>query len=266
MNIKVEKVNGVVLIRLNRPQALNALNKQLMKELVATLKEYDTQPEIGCFIITGSEKAFAAGADIKEMADKSYLDMLHEDYFSGWKALTAIRTPIIAAVSGYALGGGCELAMMCDIIYASDTAQFGQPEINLGVIPAIGGTQRLTKAIGKYKAMEMILTGRFITAEEAEKAGLVAQIFPKEQLIEETLKVATKIATQSKTAIWVAKEAVNRAQEVSLSEGILHERRAFHALFSTQHQKEGMHAFIEKRTADFSIPNQTATHISYTEH
>lgn len=251
MNIKVEKERRVVIITLDRPQALNALNTPLMNELVAVMQQYDKDPEIGCFVVTGSEKAFAAGADIKEMNTKTYLDMFHEDYFAGWEQFTAIRTPKIAAVSGYALGGGCELAMMCDIIYASDSAKFGQPEIKLGVIPGIGGTQRLTKSIGKAKAMDMILTGRMMGAEEAESAGLVAKIFPKETLLEEVKSIADNIASYSKTSVMIAKEAVDRALEMGLREGILYERRVFHALFATEDQKEGMQAFIEKRTPSF---------------
>lgn len=257
MNIKIEQQKRVVLITLNRPKALNALNNQLMEELVSAMREFDSKPEVGCFVITGSEKAFAAGADIKEMADKSYLDMYHEDYFSGWRGFTDIKTPKIAAVSGYALGGGCELAMMCDIIYASDTAVFGQPEIKLGVIPGIGGTQRFTKAIGKYKAMELILTGRFMKADEAYDSGLVTRIFLTNELLEKALAIAQEIASYSKTTVMAAKEAVDRALELSLSEGILFERRTFHALFTTEHQKEGMRAFIEKRLPDFSTTNQT---------
>lgn len=256
MNIKIEKKDKVVILTLDRPKALNALNSSLMNDLVTTLQKYDSEPEIGCFIIKGSDKVFAAGADIKEMVNKSYLDMYDEDYFSGWEAFTKIRTPKIAAVSGYALGGGCELAMMCDIIYASETAMFGQPEIKLGVIPAIGGTQRLTRAIGKYKAMELILTGKLINAVEAEKLGLITGVFPKEELLDHALATAKAIATYSTTTVKMAKETIDRALETTLAEGILYERRAFHSLFATLHQKEGMQAFIEKRPANFSTSNE----------
>lgn len=256
MNIKIEQRKRVVIVTLNRPKALNALNSALMLEMISAMQELDKDPDVGCFIITGSEKVFAAGADIKEMENKSYIDMFHEDYFASWEAFTAIRTPKIAVVSGYALGGGCELAMMCDIIYASTTAKFGQPEIKLGVIPGIGGTQRLTKMIGKAKAMDLILTGRFMDAEEAERSGLVARIMPSDILLEESIKTAEIIASYSKTTAMVARETVDRAMELSLREGVLYERRAFHALFATEHQKEGMQAFIEKRAPEFHIPNQ----------
>lgn len=259
MNIKIEQRKRVAIITLDRPKALNALNTALMQETVSVMQKLDKDPEVGCFVITGSEKAFAAGADIKEMKDKSYLDMFHEDYFAGWEAFTSIRTPKIAAVSGYALGGGCELAMMCDIIYASTTAKFGQPEIKLGVIPGIGGTQRLTKMVGKTKAMDLILTGRLMDAEEAERSGLVSRVIPSNKLIEESLQAAELIASYSKTTVMIAKEAVDRATELSLREGVLYERRVFHALFATEHQKEGMQAFVEKRTPDFSKSNQTQT-------
>ena len=251
-NLIIEQIDRVVLIRLNRPQALNALNSDLLFELLAQLKPLDKDPDIGCFVLTGSEKAFAAGADIKEMEQKSYMDMFQEDFFAQWEAFTALRTPKIAAVSGYALGGGCELAMMCDVIFASDDAKFGQPEIKLGVIPGIGGTQRLTKLVGKAKAMDMILTGRMMDAQEAERSGLVARIFPKAQLLEQSLEIAHTIATYGKAATIAAIEAVNRAEELSLKEGLLFERRIFHALFATQDQKEGMRAFIEKRTPAFT--------------
>lgn len=252
MNIKIEQKGRVAILTLNRPKALNALNHALMKEIVSAMQKYDKDPGVGCFLITGSVKSFAAGADIKEMKDKSYLDMFHEDYFAGWEQFTAIRTPKIAAVSGYALGGGCELAMMCDIIYASDTAKFGQPEIKLGVIPGIGGTQRLTKMIGKSKAMDWILSGRMIGAEEAERSGLVARIFPSDELLDKTIEIAEQIASYSKTAVMVAREAVDRAMELGLREGILFERRMFHALFNTKDQKEGMNAFVEKRSPNFN--------------
>lgn len=256
MNIKIEQRKRVVIITLNRPKALNALNSELMQEMVSVMQKLDKDPSVGCFVITGSKKAFAAGADIKEMENKSYMDMFHENYFAAWEAFTAIRTPKIAAVSGYALGGGCELAMMCDIIYASNTAKFGQPEIKLGVIPGIGGTQRLTKMVGKTKAMDLILTGRLMNAEEAERSGLVSRIIPVETLLEESVEAAAVIASYSKTTAMVARETIDRAMELSLREGVLYERRAFHALFATEHQKEGMQAFVEKRKANFSIPNQ----------
>ncbi len=261
MNIKIERKGRVVILTLDRPKALNALNQELMQEIVSVMQEFDKDPEVGCFIITGSVKAFAAGADIKEMKDKSYLEMFHEDYFAGWEQFTAIRTPKIAAVSGYALGGGCELAMMCDIIYASDTAKFGQPEIKLGVIPGIGGTQRLTKMIGKTKAMDWILTGRMIDADEAERSGLVARIFNSEELLEKTIEIAEEVASYSKTTVMVARETVDRAMELGLREGILFERRVFHALFSTNDQKEGMGAFIEKRPPNFNKEQEQFSNI-----
>jgi enoyl-CoA hydratase len=251
MTILVERKDRVVTVRLNRPQVLNALNSEMMHEIVAAMQPLDRDPQVGCFIITGSEKVFAAGADIKELASKSYTDMLHEDFLSGWDAFAALRTPKIAAVAGYALGGGCELAMMCDIIFAADTAKFGQPEIKLGVIPGMGGSQRLTKLVGKVKAMDMILTGRMMGAEEAERAGLVARVIPADKLMEETMAVAETIAGFGKTAAIVAREAVDRALELGLREGILFERRNYHALWATEDQKEGMRAFIEKREPDF---------------
>ena len=251
MNILIERRGRVAIVRLNRPHVLNALNADVMREMVESLRPLDQDPDIGCFIITGSDRAFAAGADIKEMEAKSYMDMFQEDYFAGWDGFTALRTPKIAAVSGYALGGGCELAMMCDMIYAADTAKFGQPEIKLGVIPGIGGSQRLTKLIGKAKAMDMILTGRMMDAEEAEQSGLVARVVPTERLLDETLEAARTIASYGKPAAMVAREAVDRALELSLREGLLFERRTFHALFATQDQKEGMRAFIEKREPAF---------------
>ncbi|PKF78663.1 enoyl-CoA hydratase [Vibrio sp. vnigr-6D03] len=251
MIIQTEQIGRVVLIRLNRPDKLNALNSEVMSAITQTLTEYDQNPDIGCFVITGSERAFAAGADIAEMSDKSYTDMLSTDYFSGWDAFCALRTPKIAAVSGYALGGGCELAMMCDLIYASESALFGQPEIKLGVIPGIGGTQRLPRLVGRAKAMDLILTGRMMDAAEAERAGLVARVMPDEALLEETLAVAKVIASYSKPSVIVGKEAIDRAEQVSLKEGLLFERRVFHSLFSTHDQKEGMRAFLEKRAPSF---------------
>ncbi|WP_299439489.1 enoyl-CoA hydratase [uncultured Aquimarina sp.] len=256
MNITIEHKERVVMLTLNRPKALNALNTETMLELVDVMKTMDKNPEVGCFVITGSEKAFAAGADIKEMENKSYLDMYNEDYFSRWEEFTAIRTPKIAAVSGYALGGGCELAMMCDIIYASENAKFGQPEIKLGVIPGIGGTQRLTKTVGKPKAMELILTGRSISASEAERIGLVSSVFPSPNFIDEVVEIANVIASYSKPSVMLAIESVNRALELGMREGILYERRMFHSLFSTKDQKEGMRAFIEKRTPNFNTQDQ----------
>lgn len=252
MNILVERQDRVVVVKLNRPRALNALNSEMMCEIVAALGPLDRNPDVGCFVITGSEKVFAAGADIKEMAQKSYLDMVYEDFFAGWEAFTALRTPKIAAVAGYALGGGCELAMMCDLIYAADNAQFGQPEIKLGVIPGMGGSQRLTKLVGKAKAMDMILTGRTMDADEAERSGLVARVIPVDQLMEETLAAAHTIAGYGKPAVMAAREAVDRALELSLREGILYERRTFHALFATQDQQEGMQAFVGKRAPVFT--------------
>ncbi len=251
MSILIEKHGRVVVVRLNRPKALNALNSEMMSEMVSAMQMLDRNPDVGCFVITGSEKAFAAGADIKELASKSYMDMFHEDFFVGWDGFTALRTPKIAAVSGYALGGGCELAMMCDLIYAADTAKFGQPEIKLGLIPGMGGSQRLTKLVGKAKAMDMILTGRMMGAEEAERAGLVARVIPADQLMEETLEVAQTIAAYGKTAAIVGREAVERALELSLREGIMFERRTYYALWATEDAQEGMQAFIEKRDPEF---------------
>jgi enoyl-CoA hydratase len=251
MNIIVERLEGVVVVRLNRPKVLNALNSEVMCEIVEALRPLDRDPEVGCFILTGSERAFAAGADIKELESKSYMEMFHEDFFAGWDAFAALRTPKIAAVSGYALGGGCELAMMCDMIFAADSAKFGQPEIKLGLIPGMGGSQRLTKLVGKAKAMDMILTGRMMDAEEAERAGLVARVIPAEKLMEETLTAAKQIAAYGKTAAIVAREAVERALELGLREGILFERRTYYALWATEDAREGMQAFIEKREPMF---------------
>ncbi|MGF1454245.1 MAG: enoyl-CoA hydratase [Alphaproteobacteria bacterium] len=249
--ILIERVGRVAVVRLNRPQALNALNSQVMAEMVGSLRLLDRDPEVGCFVLTGSEKAFAAGADIKEMQPKAYMDMFHEDFFAGWDGFAALRTPRIAAVSGFALGGGCELAMMCDIVIAADTAKFGQPEIKLGVMPGMGGSQRLTKLVGKSKAMDMILTGRMMDAEEAERAGLVARIVPADRLMDEAMEAAQTIAGYGKAATMVAREAVDRALEMGLREGILFERRTFHALFATEDQAEGMAAFVEKRAPAF---------------
>ncbi|MEL6642039.1 MAG: enoyl-CoA hydratase-related protein [Pseudomonadota bacterium] len=248
----VEKVGRVVLVRLNRPKALNALNSEVMRTLGEQLTPFDRDPNVGCFVLTGSEKAFAAGADIKEMQSQSYTDMLYDDFFADWERFTKLRTPKIAAVSGFALGGGCELAMMCDFIYCSQSAKFGQPEIKLGVIPGMGGSQRLTKLIGRAKAMEMILTGRMMGAEEAERLGLVAAVFEDEDLLQKTLEAAEKIASFGKASVLLAREAVNRAEEMGLSEGLLFERRVFHSLFATADQTEGMSAFVEKRQANFT--------------
>ncbi len=249
--IIVEQQDRVVIVTLNRPAARNALNSEIMNALAAELAPLDRDPGVGCFVLKGSDKAFAAGADIKEMADKSFPDMFGEDFFAAWDKFASFRTPKIAAVSGYALGGGCELAMMCDMIFASDTAMFGQPEIKLGVIPGMGGSQRLTKLVGKAKAMDMILTGRMMDAAEAERCGLVARVLPAEKLLEEALAAAQTIAGYGKAATMAAREAVDRALEGGLREGILFERRIFHALFATQDQKEGMAAFIEKRPPQF---------------
>jgi enoyl-CoA hydratase len=249
--ILVETKGKVGVIRLNRPQALNALNAQLNKDLIAAIDAFEADDKIACVVLTGSEKAFAAGADIKEMAGMSYIDAMKSDFAANWDRVARMRKPIIAAVSGFALGGGCELAMMCDMIIAADTAKFGQPEIKLGVIPGIGGTQRLTRAIGKAKAMDLNLTGRMMDAAEAERSGLVARVVPAASLMDEAMKAAETIAGMSLVALMTAKAAVNRAFETTLAEGILFERRTFHALFATHDQKEGMAAFVEKRAAKF---------------
>ncbi len=248
----VEIEDYTCLIRLNRPDALNALNSQLMKELAQAVTAADKNDKVRCIVITGSEKAFAAGADVKEMASKGFTEVFFDNLFSSdAEALMRCRTPMIAAVSGYCLGGGCELAMICDFILAADTAKFGQPEINLGICAGLGGTQRLTRAVGKSKSMDMHLTGRFMDAAEAERSGLVSRVFPAKTLMEETLKVAAKIAEKSMVTAMIVKETVNRAQETSLAEGLLFERRMFHAAFATEDQKEGMAAFLEKRTPQF---------------
>jgi enoyl-CoA hydratase len=240
-------------ITLNRPKALNALNSQVMNEVVTAAAEFDSDPEIGAIVITGSgEKAFAAGADIKEMASLSFADVFAADFFAPWAKFAATRTPTIAAVAGYALGGGCELAMMCDLLIAADTAKFGQPEIKLGVLPGMGGSQRLTRAIGKAKAMDLILTGRNMDAEEAERAGLVSRVVPADKLLDEANAVAKTIAGMSLSASRMAKEAVNRAFESTLAEGLLYERRLFHSAFATDDQTEGMNAFTEKRPPNFT--------------
>ncbi|KDO01255.1 enoyl-CoA hydratase [Pseudomonas sp. NPDC087612] len=245
-------IHGKVgLITLNRPQALNALNAQIVGEINQALDQLEADPNIGCVVLTGSAKAFAAGADIKEMADLRYPQIYVDDLFSDADRIANRRKPIIAAVSGFALGGGCELAMMCDFILAADNAKFGQPEINLGVLPGMGGTQRLTRAVGKAKAMELCLSGRLMGAEEAERAGLVARVVPQAELLEEALKVAATIASKSIPMTMMVKESVNRAFEVNLAEGVRFERRVFHAAFATEDQKEGMAAFIAKREAQF---------------
>ncbi|MGO8797701.1 MAG: enoyl-CoA hydratase [Roseiarcus sp.] len=249
--IIVETHGRVGLIRLNRPKALNALNSALIDELDAALARFEADPGIGALVLTGSDKAFAAGADIKEMQPKTYMEAYLEDFVAGWEAVSRLRKPIIAAVAGFALGGGCELAMMCDFILAADTAKFGQPEIKLGVIPGVGGTQRLTRFVGKSKAMEMCLTGRLMDAAEAERAGLVSRVVPAAQLLEEALKAAAAIAALSAPSVMTAKECVNRAYETTLAEGVRFERRAFHSLFATEDQKEGMSAFVEKRAPAF---------------
>ncbi|MGC8201101.1 enoyl-CoA hydratase [Aliiroseovarius sp. PTFE2010] len=244
--------DSVTTITLNRPDALNALNKQLLTELGSALAEADADDKVRCIILTGSEKAFAAGADIKEMAPLSFTDVFLSDMFGPeGDAINKFRKPIIAAVSGYALGGGCELAMMCDFIIAADTAKFGQPEINLGVIAGLGGTQRLTRYVGKSKSMEMHLTGRFMDAEEAERAGLVSRVVPAKKLMEDARATAEKIAEKSMLSAIAAKEAVNKSYEMTLQEGLVWERRVFHGLFATEDQKEGMDAFMEKRQPQF---------------
>jgi enoyl-CoA hydratase len=249
--IIVETHGKVGLIRLNRPQALNALNSVLMHELSQAVDAFEADGNIGCMVITGSDKAFAAGADIKEMAQKTFTEAFLGDFAASWERVANARKPVIAAVGGFALGGGCELAMQCDLIIAADNAKFGQPEIKLGIIPGIGGTQRFTRAVGKAKAMDMILTGRMMDAAEAERAGLVARIVPLATLVEDAVKVAETIASMSLPSVLGAKEAVNRAFETSLAEGVRFERRVFHSLFATADQKEGMAAFIAKRPPNF---------------
>jgi enoyl-CoA hydratase len=249
--IIVERRGRVGIVRLNRPQALNALNVTLKNELLGAVEAFDADADVGCIVMTGSDKAFAAGADIKEMAGQTYIDIFRADYTADYERLARVRKPIIAAVAGFALGGGCELAMMCDLIIAADNAKFGQPEIKLGVIPGIGGTQRLTRAVGKAKAMDLILTGRMMDAAEAERSGLVARVVPAASLMAEAMKVAETIAAMSQPSLIAAKEAVNRSFETSLAEGVRFERRVFHALFATKDRKEGMAAFIEKRPPRF---------------
>jgi enoyl-CoA hydratase len=250
--ILVEQRGPVTLVTLNRPQALNALNSQVLGELLDAMAAFDADPSQGCAVLTGSEKAFAAGADIKEMQAQGFASMYASNFFAGWERFTATRKPIIAAVSGYALGGGCELAMMCDFILAADTAKFGQPEIKLGVTPGMGGSQRLTHAVGKAKAMEMCLTGRMMDAEEAERAGLVSRIVPAADLLEEAIKTATQIAGMAPLAVLANKEMVNAAFETTLAQGVAFERRLFHGLFGTEDQKEGMAAFVEKRPGNWT--------------
>ncbi|MBT4891068.1 MAG: enoyl-CoA hydratase [Rhodospirillales bacterium] len=250
--ILVEERDAVGLITLNRPDALNALNAELIGELGHALDDFEANDAIGAIVLTGSEKAFAAGADIKEMMNFTYMDAYLANFLNDWEHVTTIRKPVIAAVAGFALGGGCELAMMCDFILAGDNAQFGQPEIKLGTMPGAGGSQRLTRAVGKSKAMEMILTGRMIDAIEAERAGLVARIVPASELVDDAVKTASKIAAMSRPSVMMAKECVNKAYESSLSEGVHFERRMFHASFATDDQKEGMAAFAEKRKPEFS--------------
>ena len=250
--ILVSQTDRVGTITLNRPAALNALNSQVMAEVTAAAAEFDADAGIGAIIITGSAKAFAAGADIKEMAELSFSDVFGSDFFAAWGKLAAVRTPLIAAVAGHALGGGCELAMMCDVLIAADTAKFGQPEIKLGVLPGMGGSQRLTRAVGKAKAMDMILTGRTIDAAEADRIGLVSRVVPADELLAQANAVATTISQMSRSASRMAKEAVNRAFESSLTEGLLYERRLFHSAFATDDQTEGMAAFTEKRAANFT--------------
>ncbi|WP_306257091.1 enoyl-CoA hydratase [Pararhizobium sp. IMCC21322] len=249
--VLVDIQDRIAILTLNRPEALNALNTDLLAQLNAHAEELSRNPDIGCLIITGSEKAFAAGADVKEMADKSQIDMLMSDFFGRYNSLSGTRLPVIAAVNGFSLGGGCELAMMCDMIFAADTAKFGQPEIKLGIMPGMGGTQRMAHAVGKAKAMDMILTGRMMDAEEAERCGLVARIIPAADLMSETIKAAKTIASYSRPSVVTAKEAVNRAFETTLTEGLHYEQRVFYALFATEDQKEGMAAFAEKRKPNF---------------
>jgi enoyl-CoA hydratase len=251
-NILVETRGAVGLVTLNRPKALNALCDALVREMGQALDAFENDDAVGAVVITGSDKAFAAGADIKEMQSRGFVDVFLADFVTkGWERVTTCRKPIIAAVAGFALGGGCEMAMMCDTIIAAESAKFGQPEINLGIMPGAGGTQRLTRVVGKAKAMDMVLTGRMMDAAEAERSGLVTRVVANDKLLDEAMKMAAQIAAQSRPALFAAKEAVNRAYETTLAEGVLHERRLFHALFATSDQKEGMAAFAEKRKAAF---------------
>ncbi len=249
--LKITREGGVVLVQINRPKQLNALNEKLLDEMISELAPLDKDPSIGCFVLTGNEKAFAAGADIKEMEGKSYADMIAKDYFADWDIFTSFRTPKIAAVNGFALGGGCELAMMCDFIIAGVGAKFGQPEVKLGVMAGMGGSQRMTKLIGRAKSMDMHLTGRMMDATEALACGLAARVVADDKVVETAMEAATTIAGYSKPVTGFIREAVNRAEEGSLAEGLLYERRVFHALFATEDQKEGMNAFVEKRKAEF---------------
>jgi enoyl-CoA hydratase len=251
-NILVETKGAVGIVTLNRPKALNALCAALIRELGEALDAFEADDAIGCIVVTGSDKAFAAGADIKEMAERSYMSVYMADFITkGWERITTCRKPIVAAVAGFALGGGCEVAMMCDTIVAADTAKFGQPEITLGIIPGAGGTQRLARFVGKAKAMDLVLTGRMMDAAEAERCGLVSRVVPADKLMEEALAMAAKIAAMSRPSAMMAKESVNRAYETTLNEGVRFERRLFHSLFATEDQKEGMAAFIEKRKPAF---------------
>ncbi|MEN3749972.1 enoyl-CoA hydratase [Sphingomonas sp. HF-S3] len=250
--ILVEQRGAVTLVTLNRPQALNALNSQVLSELLGAMRAFDADPSQGCAVLTGSEKAFAAGADIKEMQAQGFADMYGHDFFAGWDVFTRTRKPIIAAVSGFALGGGCEVAMMCDFILAADTAKFGQPEIKLAVTPGMGGSQRLARAVGKAKAMEMCLTGRMMGAEEAERAGLVSRVVPAAELVEDAVKTAATIASMAPLAVKANKEMVNAAFETTLAQGVAFERRLFHAMFGTADQSEGMAAFVEKRPGNWT--------------
>ncbi|GKQ36346.1 enoyl-CoA hydratase-related protein [Streptomyces sp. A012304] len=250
-NLKLERAGGVVTVRLHRPHVLNALDSELLAELLEVLVPLDRDPDVGCLVVTGSERAFAAGADIGEMAGKSAVEMVAEDYFGAWEEFADLRTPTIAAVQGVALGGGCELAMMCDLVIAGESAVFGQPEIKLGVIPGIGGTQRLTRLVGRAKAMDLVLTGRTMDAREAESCGLVSRVVPDERVLPEALEAAATIASYGRTAVRAARDCVDRALESGLRDGIRYERRVFHALFATEDQKEGMTAFLEKRAPVF---------------
>ncbi|MFE3827873.1 enoyl-CoA hydratase-related protein [Streptomyces sp. NPDC059092] len=255
LNIKTERGGPdgrVVTVRLHRPHVLNALSSALLAELLDVLRPLDRDPGVGCFVVTGSERVFAAGADIREMAGKTAVEMADEDYFAEWEEFAAFRTPKIAAVNGYALGGGCELAMMCDIVMAGESAVFGQPEITLGVIPGIGGTQRLTRLVGRAKAMDLVLTGRTMDAAEAERSGLVSRVVPDDRVLEEATRAATAVASYGRQAVTAAREAVDRALETGLRDGVLFERRLFHALFATEDQSEGMRAFLEKREPRFT--------------
>lgn len=251
-HLKVERQGAVVTVRLHRPHVRNALSGELLAELLAALRPLDDDPEVGCYVLTGAERYFAAGADIKEMAGMTAVDMAAADYFGAWEEFADLRTPKIAAVNGLALGGGCELVMMCDLVIAGESAVFGQPEIKLGVIPGIGGTQRLTRLIGRAKAMDLVLTGRTMDVREAESAGLVSRVVPDDQVLPESLKAAETIASYGRTAVRAARECVDRSLETGLRDGIRFERRVFHALFATHDQKEGMSAFLEKRAPRFT--------------